>query len=77
MLLFSLTYESAVLLYVRLAVMSSVLFELRFDFEAAVFAMCPLPLGFMVVLQPFPQRVVAVGSPSRGDSAKSRRICVT
>ena len=32
MLLFSLTYASAVLLYVELAVMSSVLLGLHFDF---------------------------------------------
>ena len=76
-LLFSLTYASAVLLYVELAVMSSVLLGLHFDFEAVVFTMCPPQLNRMVVLQPFPRRIVAVGSPTRSVSAKSRRICMT
>ena len=37
-------YVSAVLLYVKLAVMSSVLLGLHFDCEAVVFTMCPPPL---------------------------------
>ena len=77
MLLFSITYVSTVLLYVELAVMSSVLLGLHFDFEAVVFTMCPPQLNRMVVLQPFPRRIVAVGSPTRSVSAKSRRICMT
>ena len=48
-----------------------------FTVGAAVFTMCLLPMNRTVVLQLFPQRIVAAGSPAMSISAKSRRICVT
>ena len=78
-LVFSLTYASAIMLYVELAVMSPVFVGLRFGVgaPAAVFNMPPLPLGRAAVLRPCPRMAVAVGSPTRGVLAKSRRIFVT
>ena len=79
MLLFSLTYRSISRPALRIRRAGGDVIGLcwGFDVWAVRFTITPLPLNHTVVLQPFPRRIVVVGSPTRSVSVKSRRIFVT